>query len=308
MATGSAEKPSNREVLRRLELDVSRRLDGLLHGDYRGLSTGHGSEPGETRQYAPGDDVRRIDWNVTARSQETHIREAIADRELETRVLLDLSPSLDFGTVQWEKRELALAVTQALGVITGKVGNRFGALALHAHGALDVPSRGGRNHLMSLLHQVRNLDRGAEGPVSLSNGIERLSSTARRTALMVVVSDFLGHDPWDEALKRLAVRHEVVCVEVVDPRELELPDIGLVDLIDPESGRTLEIQTSNSEVREKFAALALAQRAEHASAIRGAGADHVLLRTDQDWLLELAKFIGLRKRRKGANPTVGAAL
>lgn len=303
----TTEQPSNREVLRRLELDVSRRLDGLLHGDYRGLSAGHGSEPGETREYAPGDDVRRIDWNVTARSQQTHIRESVADRELETRVLLDLSPSLDFGTVQWEKRELALAVAQALGVITGKVGNRFGALALHADGALEIPSRGGRAHLMSLLHQLRSLSRGSEGPVNLTDGINRLSSTARRSALMIVVSDFLSKDPWDEALKRLSVRHEVVCIEVADPRELELPDVGLIDLVDPESGRTLEIQSSNADVRNKFAALAMAQRAEHETAIRAAGSDHLFLRTDQDWLLELAKFIGLRKRRKGANPTVGAS-
>lgn len=301
------DQQSNREILRRLELDVARRLDGLLHGDYRGLSAGHGTEPGETRQYTPGDDVRRIDWNVTARTQQTHIRESVADRELEVRVLLDLSPSLDFGTVQWEKRELALAVAGALGVITGKVGNRFGALALHANGALEIPSRGGRAHLMSLLHQLRSLERGAEGPVSLTDGINRLSSTARRSALMIVVSDFLSNDPWDEALKRLSVRHEVICVEVADPRELELPDVGLIDLVDPESGRTLEIQSSNADVRNKFAALAMAQRAEHESAIRGAGSDHLFLRTDQDWLLELAKFIGLRKRRKGTNPTVGAS-
>ena len=124
---------------------------------------------------------------------------------------------------------------------------------------------------------------------------------------MIVISDFLSKDPWDDALKRLSVRHEVVCVEVADPRELELPDVGLIDLVDPESGRTLEIQSSNADVRSKFAALAMAQRAEHQAAIRAAGSDHLFLRTDQDWLLELAKFIGLRKRRNGANPTVGAS-
>ncbi len=295
-----------REVLRRLELDVTRRLDGMLHGNYQGLLPGHGSEPGETREYSPGDDVRRIDWNVTARLQSTHIRESIADRELETRVLLDLSPSLDFGTVQWEKRELALALTSALGFITGRVGNRFGILALHGDGALELPAKGGRPHLMSVLHQVHGLDRGAAGTVSLAEGISRLASTAKRSGLVVVISDFLSRDRWDDSLKRLALRHDVVAIEVADPRELELPNVGLIDLIDPESGRTLEIQTSNSEVRTRFAALATAQRAEHEAAIRNAGADHLFLRTDDDWLLELAKFIGLRKRRRGAHPAVGA--
>ncbi len=306
MKPSPIDKPSDRDVLRRLEIDIARRLDGILHGDYRGLLPGHGSEPGETREYTPGDDVRRIDWNVTARLQKPHIRESIADRELETRVLLDLSPSLDFGTVQWEKRELALTLASALGFITGRVGNRLGILALHADGALEIPARGGRAHLMAALHQVRQLERGGEGDVGLAEGIVRLSATARRSGLVVVISDFLGTDPWDDALKRLAIRHEVLCIEIADPRELELPDIGLVDLVDPESGRTLEVQTSNAQVRDRFYALSMAQRAEHAAAIRAAGADHLFLRTDQDWLLELAKFIGLRKRKRGANPTVGA--
>jgi uncharacterized protein (DUF58 family) len=124
---GIGDTPSTRELLRRLDLDVRMRLDGLLHGDYRGLIPGHGSELGETREYAPGDDVRRIDWNVTARLQKTYVRETIADRELETHFLIDLSPSLDFGTTQQEKRDLVFSVVAALGMLTARVGNRIGA-------------------------------------------------------------------------------------------------------------------------------------------------------------------------------------
>ena len=136
---------SAREVLRRLELTITRKLDGLLQGDYRGLVPSHGSEPGEARPYVPGDDVRRIDWNVTARTQTTHVRVTIADRELETWILVDQSPSLDFGTTRMEKRDLALAATAAVGFLTAKVGNRIGAVIVDGHTITQLPARQGRS-------------------------------------------------------------------------------------------------------------------------------------------------------------------
>lgn len=291
---------STRELLRRLELDVNIKLDGMLHGDYRGLVPGHGSEPGETREYAPGDDVRRIDWNVTARLQKTHVRESIADRELVTNILVDLSPSLDFGTTTREKRDLVLSATAAVGLLTARVGNRVGAVLLTPDGVRSVPPGQGRRHLLALLDRVAAVQRGASGTTDLADGMHRLGTQARRRGLVVVVSDFLATPGWELPLRRLTARHEVLAIEVVDPRELELPDVGVLTVIDPETGDQREIATSRASVRRAYAEAAAAQRASIAAEIRQAGADHLQLRTDGDWLLDLAHFVGLRRQRRGA--------
>lgn len=287
---------ATRELLRRLELDITRRLDGLLQGDYRGLVPGQGSEPGETRQYQPGDDVRRIDWNVTARMQTTHVRESIADRELETHVLVDLSPSLDFGTAIREKRDLALIATAAVGFLTARTGNRFGAVLVTSDGEVGIPARQGRAHLLAVCDRVANAPRAARGRTDLAAGLRRLGRHARRRGLVVVISDFLAAD-WHHELRRLTLHHDVVAIELIDPRELELPDVGMLTVVDPESGRRREIPTGNAKFRARYAAAAAEQRAEIAAFLRGASIDHLVLRTDDDWLLELARFVGLRRSR-----------
>jgi len=293
IATG----PSS-EVLRRLELTVTRRLDGLLQGDYRGLVPGHGSEPGETRPYAPGDDVRRIDWNVTARTQEPHIRQTIADRELETWILADFSASLAFGTADCEKRDLALAAMAAVGFLTQRTGNRIGAVVLEGEHAVTLPARGGRANLQGLLHRALVAAKTDHpGASDLSGALRRLATATRRRGLVVVVSDFLAGDEWERPLRVLGARHEVLAVEVVDPRELELPDVGLLELVDPETGAIREVQTSNAKTRSRYAEAAAAQRAEIAGRIRSAGADHLVLRTDHDWLLDLVRFVAWRRER-----------
>ncbi|MCB1014876.1 MAG: DUF58 domain-containing protein [Acidimicrobiales bacterium] len=289
------------EILRRLEIDITRRLDGMLQGDYRGLVPGHGSEPGETRAYQSGDDVRRIDWNVTARTQEPHIRESIADRELETWVVVDRSPSLDFGTAACEKRDLAVAAVAAVGFLTARTGNRFGVLAAGGAGVDTLPARGGRAHLLGVLHRLVTAPTGhdlagAPAPADLAAAMRRCSGLARRRGLVVVISDFLGPDGWDHQLRLLAARHETLAIEIIDPRELELPDVGVLELIDAESGRRREIRTS-AALRDRYAVAARAQRDDIARAIRGAGADHLVLRTDRDWLLDLVRFVTLRRQR-----------
>ncbi|MGI9603415.1 MAG: DUF58 domain-containing protein [Acidimicrobiales bacterium] len=294
-ATGSA-----REILRGLELQITRKLDGLLHGQYQGLVPGHGSEPGDTRQYQAGDDVRRIDWNVTARLQEPHIRTSIADRELETRVLIDLSPSLDFGTAECEKRDLVLAATAAVGFITARSGNRFGALLLHRGRLVDVPARGGSDHLRAILHRIQDADRVDEGHSDLGRAIRRLGATTRRSGLAVVISDFLAYDDWPHAMRRLGLEHQLLAVEVVDPRELELPAVGLVPMVDVESGITREVNTSDPALRARYAAAAAAQRAEIAGHLRAARADHLQLRTDRDWLFDVVDFVTLQRRTRAA--------
>lgn len=287
------------EVLRRLELSITRRLDGLLQGDHRGLTPGHGSEPGDIRAYQPGDDVRRIDWNVTARLRDPHVRDTIADRELETWILVDTSPTMAFGTARCEKRDLALAAVAATGFLTSRTGNRVGAMTVGPEGASPpIPARSGRVHLQAVTRQILSaLSHPGEGRADLALGIRRVTSTAKRRGLIVIVSDFLGPDDWGHALRSLALRHDVLCVEVLDPLEVELPDVGMLTMRDVATGAELDIATGSPRLRAQYAQVAAAQRATIASGIRTAGADHLQLRTDRDWLLDLASFVSGRRDR-----------
>ena len=299
--------PAPDEVLRRLELTISRKLDGLLQGDYRGLVPGHGSDLGETREYQPGDDTRRIDWNVTARMQQPHVRETIADRELETWLLIDQSASLDFGTADCEKRDLALFGAAAVGFLTARQGNRLGMILATPAGAFTRPPRAGRTPLMARLHELaayRAPDASAPGtpPADLSAAMDSLRRVARRRGLVVVVSDFLEPRDWERPFRSLAALHDVLAVEVVDPRELELPPVGLLMLVDPETGRRVEVQTRSAKLRARFAAAAANQRSAIAGAMRRAGVEHVQLRTDRDWIQDIVRFVVARRRRRAGRP------
>lgn len=291
-------RPGTEELLRRLDLTVTRRLDGLLQGDYQGLLPGPGSEPGEARPYQPGDDVRRIDWNLTARTGDPHVRMPIADRELETWAVADLSASLTFGTASCEKRDMAVAAVAAVGYLTARVGNRMGAVLVGAGTLSSVPARPGRQHLMSLLHRVASAPRtDGGGETDLAAALQMCGRLARRRGLVVVVSDFVGVPGWERPLRALTGRHDVLAVEVVDPRELELPDVGLLSLVDPETGRRLEVQTGNRRLRQRYAEAARQQRQTTLETLRAAGADHLVLRTDRDWLFDLLAFIDRRRKR-----------
>lgn len=287
------------EILRRLTLDVNRRLDGMLHGDFLGLVPGRGTEPGETRAYEPGDDVRRIDWNVTARMQDPYIRETIADRELEAWLVVDRSARLDFGTVTCEKRDLALAAAAGVGLLTGRGGNRVGALVLRGGEIATVPPRHGRTHLLAILERLVATPRGdGSGPSDLQAALRHAGAVAPRRGLVVVISDFLEDaDTWRTALGVVALRHAVLCIEVVDPRELELPPVGMVHFSDPATGATREVNTDDARTRARYAEAAVRQRAGIAHAIRSAGADHIQMRTDGDWVLDLARYVSRRRRR-----------
>ncbi|MFC4591544.1 DUF58 domain-containing protein [Sphaerisporangium corydalis] len=303
--TGSATSPEH--ALRRLELTVVRRLDGLLHGQHQGLLPGAGSEPGDSRVYVPGeDDVRRMDWSVTARTTVPHVRDLVADRELETWVLADLSPSMDFGTAAMEKRDLVIAAVGAIGFLTSRIGDRFGAYVIHGHDVHRLPARTGRPAMYALLQTLMDAPRGmpAPGPTRLADAIVLLDAARRKRGLRVIVSDFLdlgqGGDPhserdWERPVRRLAARHQVLAIEVLDPRELELPDVGLVALTDPETGRTREIHLT-PKIRHDYAEAAAAQREATRVALRRCGADHLILRTDRDWVFDIAQY-ALRHRR-----------
>jgi len=289
------------QVLQRLEISITKRLDGMLQGDYRGLFPGHGSEPGETRVYSAGDDVRRMDWNVTARTLTPHIRETIADRELETWLVVDLSPSLYFGTAKYQKKDLSLAAAATAGFLTARGGNRIGAVLATTNGPEIIPARTGRNHLRATLARIANHPRpNAYGSADLAGAIERVMAPNHRRGLAVVVSDFLADDLWHRSLGVVGTRHETLAVEVVDPRELELPSVGVIDVTDPTTGAVRQIQTSKPAVRARYAAAAAKQRARIEGHIRGARADHLRLRTDEDWLPAMVRFVGLRRERQSA--------
>ncbi|GGL07856.1 hypothetical protein Sme01_67550 [Sphaerisporangium melleum] len=308
MTAASAAQPASPEhVLRRLELTVVRRLDGLLQGRHQGLLPGPGSEPGDSRVYVPGeDDVRRMDWSVTARTTIPHIRDLVADRELETWALADLSPSMDFGTADMEKRDLVVAAVGAIGFLTSRIGDRFGACVVHGDQMHRLPARTGRPALYALLQTLLDAPRGApvSGPTRLGEAIDVLGRARRKRGLRVVVSDFLdlgtggdldGERAWERPMRRLAARHQVLAVEIIDPRELELPDVGLVALTDPETGRTREVRLT-SRIRRAYAEAAQAQREANRVALRRCGAGHLVLRTDRDWVYDIVQYT-LKHRR-----------
>ena len=297
-------------VLRRLQLLVTRRLDGLLQGDYLGLLPGPGSELGESREYRAGDDVRRMDWPVTARTTVPHVRRTESDRELETWLAVDMSASQNFGTARYLKRDLVLAAAAAITHLTVRGGNRVGALVASGPGRPRLlPARSGRRPAQGLLRAVAA---GAEhaGRVDLGTLVEGLNRPRRRRGLAVVISDFLTPPgQWARPLRRLAVRHDVLAIEVVDPRELELPEVGVLELMDPETGVAHEVHTGSARLRRRYAAAAAAQRAEIAAALRAAGAAHLRLRTDADWLVDMVRFVAARRyaRTRGAMRGSGPA-
>ncbi|MFU8850350.1 DUF58 domain-containing protein [Micromonospora sp. SL1-18] len=296
--------------LRRLELAVTRRLNGLLQGQYHGLLPGPGSEVSGSREYRPGEDeVRRMDWAVTARTTVPHVREVDADRELTTWLLVDASPSMEYGTATLDKRELAVAAVAAVGFLTAGTGNRLGAQVLAPGGVRRFPARGGRTHLLGLLRTLLGAPRigeadAAVAPPTLVDGLAGVQRMAIRRGLVVVVSDFLdglpddpdAAPPWELALRRLAVRHQVLAVEVTDPRELELPDVGLVTLVDPETGRRREVWTGDRALRERYAEAAAAQRDQVRHVLRRTGATHLALRTDRDWTADIVRHVHQQRR------------
>ncbi|AGZ45614.1 DUF58 domain-containing protein [Actinoplanes friuliensis] len=306
--------------LRRLELMVTRRLDGMLHGSYLGLLPGIGSEPAGSREYRPGEDeVRRMDWSVTARTAVAHVRQVDADRELASWILVDASASMDFGTAEFEKRELAVASVAAVGFLTAGHGNRLGAHLLGPGGVRRFPARSGRTHLLGMLRTLMAVPRAlpATDPVPLAEAIDGLHRAVHRRGLVVIVSDFLdgldddglgpGAPDWEQPMRRLAARHQVLAVQISDPREQELPDVGLLTVVDPETGRRREVPTASRKLRERYAAAAATQQASIAGALRRTGAGHLPLRTDRDWVADIVRHVHAQRRlgrasRTGARP------
>ena len=278
--------------LRALELAVGRRVDGLLSGDYRSAFAGIGSELWQVRPYEPGDDVRRIEWNVTARTGEPHVRVELAERVLVTWLVLDASASMAFGTAERRKADVAEGVAVAVGYAATRRGNRLGLVSFGDEPRVEQP-RQGRIALLETLRMLREVETGGTG--TLRQAIEVTDRVARQRALVVVVSDFRGALDWQPALLRLAGRHTVLAVEVRDPREQQLADVGMLRLVDPETGDQLRVDTHDEGLRERFAVAAAEERKALVALLASAGVRHVALSTEGDWLRPLAAFL----RRKG---------
>jgi uncharacterized protein (DUF58 family) len=284
-------------LLRALELSIGRRMEGLLAGDYRSVLLGDGTELAQVRPYLPGDDVRRIDWNVTARTDIPHVRVQLAERVLVTWLVLDTSASMEFGTAERRKADVAEGVALAVGHVATRRGNRLGLVTFGDEQSRSLPPRQGRMGLVGLLAGLRSEPDGLRaGATSLREALERTAALARQRAAVVVVSDFRGPLDWRRSLLDLAARHDVVAVEIRDPREQELPNAGALWLVDPETGRQLRVDTRSPRLRERFAAAAAKERDEVVRVLARAGARHVVLTTSGDWLRSLAVF--LRRGRR----------
>jgi uncharacterized protein (DUF58 family) len=294
--------PVPESLLKALELTIARRVEGMLAGDHRSALLGRGTELAQVRPYVPGDDVRLIDWNVTARTTEPHVRVHLAERVLVTWIVLDTTPSMAFGTAERRKADVALGAALAIGHAATIRGNRVGLVGFGGQGVRVVPPRQGRAGLVGLLLALRDghepslaLSGNGSGLSPLGEALKTLGGVAQQRSLVVVVSDFRGERDWRRPLLQVAGRHEVVAVEVRDPREQELEPAGTLWLVDPESGRELRVDTDDPRLRARFAEAAAEERAQVAHQLASAGVAHVALSTDRDWLRDLAIFV--RRRR-----------
>lgn len=306
MADLKTTSQASEQTLRRLEWTVIRRLDGLLQGDFRTLFRGSGVDLAELREYQHHDDVRHIDWNVTARLQQPYVRQFIEDRDLTAWFLLDTSGSVDFGSGDVTKLKVSTGFVATLARVITRHGNRVGALLYGREVEALLRPGNSRGHVLNLLQQMTRRKpaapaASAPGPAAggtkLADLLTLAESTLKRRSLVFIVSDFISEPGWQRPLARLAQRHEVVAVRLLDPLEMALPDVGLVTLEDAETGEQLFIDAADPAFRERYAAIAQEQEAVLMADLSGCGADLLELATDDDLLEALLRYADLRRQR-----------
>ena len=288
-------------ILLRLDWQVIRRLDGLLQGDYRSLFYGYGVDFADLREYQPQDDVRYIDWNVTARMNSPYIRQYMEDREITAWFLLDLSPSMDFGTVQGMnlKRTMLIDFVSTMARLLTRHGNRIGAMFYGSKVELVIPARSGRNHVLRLINDMLKHPRLTKAPFTdLTPLLKTALNSIKSRSLVFILSDFIGMPGWEGALNLLNQRHEVLAIRLWDPREIELPDIGPVIMEDAETGEQLYVDTHDKNVRARFKAAAQHRELILNEAFRHAGVDALSLSTDEDLVRAIVRFATLRRQRR----------
>ena len=285
-------------LLERLEWTVLRRLDGLLQGDYRTLWRGSGLDLADLREYQHGDDVRHIDWNVTARLQSPHVRQFTEDRDLTAWFLLDLSGSVDFGSDERTKHALAESFVAVLARMLTRHGNRVGAVFYRQGVEGVLPPGSGRMQVLRLLARMRERTPAATGAgTRLADLLQAAESWLRRRSLVFVLSDFISAPGWDKPLGRLARRHELLALRLYDPLEMALPDAGLMTVQDAETGEQIFVDTSDPAFRARFEALAGQAETALRAALASAGVDALELATDDDLMATLLRFVALRRQR-----------
>jgi uncharacterized protein (DUF58 family) len=282
-------------ILRRLDLPVVRRLEGLLQGDYRSPSRGDGLDLADLREYQFHDDVRRMDWNATARLGTPYVREYLEDREIPVWLLLDMSPSMMFEGVSVSKHAVLLEFTTLICRLMLSRGNRAGAMIFSGRVDRTIPARGGRQQLLQILHAVAQ-HRPRAGATDLKQVLTQAGNAIRRRSLVFVISDFISAAGWEKSLTLLAMRHDVVAVRLTDPLETRLPDLGFLTFQDAESGEQLFVDTHSRAFQDRFAAVADARETALRSVFEKAGVDVVELATEDDVMDALLRFAEMRKQ------------
>lgn len=287
-------------ILHRLDWQVIRRLDGVLQGDYRTLFYGMGIDFADLREYQPFDDIRHIDWNVTARMNTPHVRQYVEDREITAWFLLDLSPSMAFGPAERPKEAILVDFVTVLARLLTRNGNRVGAILYNNQSEKIIPPRSGRNQVLRI---IRDLLTESEVPLGSTTNLHKLLyaglNAFNRRSLVFVISDFFSEPGWEKPLALLSRRHELVTIRLWDPRESELPDAGLVVVEDAETGEQLYVDTSHPEFRRRFYEAAARRDATLNESFRQAGVDRFAVSTEEDLVSAIVRMSTLRKRRRG---------
>ena len=285
-------------ILLRLDWQVVRRLDGLLQGDYRTLFYGYGVDFADLREYQPGDDIRYIDWNVTARMDAPYIRQYVEDREITAWFLLDLSPSMDFGLMENHKRTVLIDFVTTVAHILTRHGNRIGALLYGDRVERTIPAKGGRVQVLRLINDMlKHPQRPQSVATDLSVLLKSALNTIKRRSLVFIVSDFISEPGWESSLNLLSQRHETLAIRLWDPRERELPDIGPILIEDAETGEQLYVDTHDRAFRQRFREMAEEREGRLKDAFRRAGVDALSLSTEEDLVRAIVRFAALRRKR-----------
>lgn len=296
-APTSASTPER--ILQRLDWQVIRRLDGMLQGDYRSLFYGYGVDFADLREYQSEDDIRYIDWNVTARMDSPYVRQYVEDREITGWFLLDLSPSVDFGTVQNLKRTVLIDFVTTMARLLTRHGNRVGAIFYDSRVERTIPARGGRNQVLRLVDDLLKQPSLSRAPFTdLTPLFESALNTIKRHSLVFVLSDFICTPGWERPLTLLNQRHEVLAVRLWDPREVELPNVGLIVMQDAETGEQLYVDTNNKRFRRRFQESAQQRETALKETFKRSGIDVLSLSTDEDMVRAIVRFAALREQRK----------
>ena len=295
----TASAPTPERVLQRLDWQVIRRLDGLLQGDYRSLFYGYGVDFADLREYQPQDDIRYIDWNVTARMDTPYVRQYVEDREITAWFLLDLSPSIDFGTVQNQKRTMLIDFVTTFARLLTRHGNRVGAVFYGGKVERTIPARGGRNQVLRITHDLLKQPRLPSAPfTNLTPLIDSGLNAIKGRSLVFIISDFISEPGWERSLTLLNQRHEVLAVRLFDPREIDLPDIGLIIMEDAETGEQLYVDTHDKKFRQRFTLAAHERETALGQTFKHAGVDVLALSTEDDLVRSIVRFANLRQQRK----------